>query len=146
MYSLTKYMDGHSDVIMGAMTTNNEDLYKRMMYLQNSMGIVPSPFDCYLVNRSLKTLAVRMNQHMKNAIIVAKHLEKHPSVERVLCPALPSHPHHSLAKRLWSGSSGMMSFYIKNGNLEKNNAFLSSLKVFILAESLGGFQSLAELP
>lgn len=146
MYSLTKYMNGHSDVIMGAMSTNNEDLYKRMMYLQNSMGIVPSPFDCYLVNRSLKTLAVRMKQHMKNAIIVAKHLEKHPSVERVLCPALPSHPQHSIAKRLWSGSSGMMSFYIKNGTLEQSNAFLSSLKVFTLAESLGGFESLAELP
>lgn len=145
MYSLTKYMNGHSDVIMGAAVMNDEALYERLKFLQNAAGIVPSPFDCYLVNRSLKTLALRMERHKSNSLAVAKFLEAHPKVERVLHPGLPSHPQHELAKKQTYGHSGIMSFYIKGG-LDESSAFLKALQVFTLAESLGGYESLAELP
>ncbi|XP_058442650.1 cystathionine gamma-lyase isoform X2 [Malaya genurostris] len=145
MYSLTKYMNGHSDVIMGAAVMNDEALYEKLKFLQNATGIVPSPFDCYLVNRSLKTLALRMERHKSNSLAVAKFLEKHPKIERVLHPGLPSHPQHELAKRQTFGHSGIMSFYIKGG-LKESTLFLKSLEVFTLAESLGGYESLAELP
>lgn len=145
MYSLTKYMNGHSDVIMGAAVMNDEALYERLKFLQNAAGIVPSPFDCYLVNRSLKTLALRMERHKSNSLAVAKYLEKHPKVERVLHPGLPSHPQHELAKRQCYGHSGIMSFYIRGG-LEESTVFLKALEIFTLAESLGGYESLAELP
>lgn len=145
MYSLTKYMNGHSDVIMGAVTLDNEQIYEKLLFNQNSMGIVPSPFDCFLVNRSLKTLSVRMDRHIQNATEVAIYLEKHPLVESVIFPGLPSHPQYELAKRIWYGPSGMISFYIKGG-LSESTAFLKAVKIFTLAESLGGFESLAELP
>lgn len=109
------------------------------------MGIVPSPFDCYQVNRSLKTLALRMEQHQKNSTKIAKHLEASPYVERVLHPGLPSHPQHKLALKQCYGHSGVMSFYLKGG-LAEAQKFFKSLKVFTLAESLGGYESLAELP
>lgn len=109
------------------------------------MGIVPSPFDCYQVNRSLKTLALRMEQHQKNSTKIAKHLENSPYVERVLHPGLASHPQHKLALKQCYGHSGIMSFYIKGG-LPEAQKFFKSLKVFTLAESLGGYESLAELP
>jgi len=144
-YSLTKYMNGHSDVIMGAVSTNNTDLAERLRWIQNAAGAVPSPFDCYLVNRSLKTLHVRMEQHQKNANAMAKFLESSPHVERVIHPGSPSHPQHEVAKKQQSGHSGMLSFYIK-GNLENSRKFLKALKLVTLAESLGGFESLAELP
>ncbi|XP_073835152.1 cystathionine gamma-lyase [Musca autumnalis] len=144
-YSLTKYMNGHTDVVMGAVTMNSELLYNRLKFLQNAVGIVPSPFDCYQVNRSLKTLALRMEQHFKNSVAVAKFLESHPYVEKVLHPALPSHPHHKVALKQTYGYSGVFSFYLK-GELKNSNEFLKSLKVFALAESLGGYESLAELP
>ncbi|XP_055614945.1 cystathionine gamma-lyase [Toxorhynchites rutilus septentrionalis] len=145
MYSLTKYMNGHSDVIMGAAVMNDESLYERLKFLQNATGIVPSPFDCYLVNRSLKTLSLRMERHRTNSLAIAQFLEKHPKVERVLHPGLTSHPQHELAKRQTYGHSGIMSFYIK-GALNESTLFLKSLEVFTLAESLGGYESLAELP
>lgn len=145
MHSLTKYMNGHSDVIMGAAMTNNEEVNTRLRFLQNAIGGVPSPFDCYLVNRSLKTLHIRMREHMKNGLAVARFLESHPCVEKVLHPGLPSHPQHELAKRQCYGHSGMITIYIKGG-LEEARAFFRALKVFTLAESLGGFESLAELP
>ncbi|XP_037805528.1 cystathionine gamma-lyase [Lucilia sericata] len=144
-YSLTKYMNGHTDVVMGAVTMNSEELYQRLKFLQNAEGIVPSPFDCYQVNRSLKTLAIRMEQHQSNAIAVAKFLESHNFVEKVLHPGLPSHPHHQMALKQTYGYSGVFSFYLK-GNLENSKAFLKALKIFTLAESLGGYESLAELP
>ncbi|KAL9879611.1 cystathionine gamma-lyase [Glossina fuscipes] len=144
-YSLTKYMNGHSDVVMGAVTMNSENLYDRLKFLQNAVGIVPSPFDCYQVNRSLKTLALRMEQHQKNAIAVAKFLESHEFVEKVLHPGLPSHPHHQLALKQTYGYSGVFSFYLKGG-LNNAKAFLKAVHVFTLAESLGGYESLAELP
>lgn len=145
MYSLTKYMNGHSDVIMGAAIMNDEALYGKLKFLQNATGIVPSPFDCYLVNRSLKTLSLRMERHKFNSLAIAKFLEGHPKVVRVLHPGLPSHPQHELAKKQSYGHSGIMSFYIK-GELEESTVFLKSLQVFTLAESLGGYESLAELP
>merc|ERR1712227_770484 len=145
MYSLTKYMNGHTDVIMGAACTNSEDLHDRLRFLQNAIGPVPSPFDCYLVNRSLKTLKLRMEEHQKNALIVGRWLEQHPGVEKVRHPGLPSHPQHELVKRQCYGHSGMMSFYLKGG-LNESKKFLSALKVITLAESLGGYESLAELP
>merc|ERR1739838_502519 len=144
-YSLTKYMNGHTDVIMGAACTNDESLAQRLRFLQNAIGPVPSPFDCYLVNRSLKTLKVRMEEHQTSGFAVARFLENHPCVDKVLHPGLPSHPQHELVKRQCYGHSGMMSFYLKGG-LEESKTFLSSLKCITLAESLGGYESLAELP
>ncbi|KAJ8667812.1 hypothetical protein QAD02_009475 [Eretmocerus hayati] len=142
MYSLTKYMNGHSDVIMGAAITKRDDIADMLRFSQNAMGIVSSPFDCALVNRSLKTLELRMQQHSKNGLAIAKFLESHPLVTKVLHPYLPSHPQHELALRQMSGHSGMVSFY-HTGNSAK---FLKSLRIFTLAESLGGYESLAELP
>ncbi|XP_026320021.1 cystathionine gamma-lyase-like [Hyposmocoma kahamanoa] len=145
MYSLTKYMNGHSDVIMGAVVLNDDNLEKRLRFLQNAMGVVPSPIDCYMVNRSLKTLALRMEQHKKSSLIIAKWLEQHPKVVEVLHPGLSSHPQHEIAKKQMTGHSGVFSFR-HSGDLKESRAFLSSLKIFILAESLGGYESLAELP
>lgn len=145
MYSLTKYMNGHSDVIMGSALTNDDELHKNLRFLQNAMGVIPAPFECSQLNRSLKTLAVRMQQHMKSGLIVGQFLEKHPLVEKVIHPGLPSHPQHDLVKKQCYGVSGMLSFYLKGG-LSESRKFLSSLKVFTLAESLGGYESLAELP
>merc|ERR1711931_75975 len=145
MYSLTKYMNGHTDVIMGAACTNDESLAQRLRFLQNAIGPVPSPFDCYLVNRSLKTLKVRMEEHQKNSLIVGKWLEAHPGIVSVRHPGLPSHPQHELVKSQCYGHSGMISFYLKGG-LEESKTLLSALKLITLAESLGGYESLAELP
>ncbi|XP_063216943.1 putative cystathionine gamma-lyase 2 [Bacillus rossius redtenbacheri] len=145
VYSITKYLNGHSDVIMGSIATSNDEVFEELKFIQKASGIVPSPFDCYLVNRSLKTLAVRMREHMKNAFEVARFLEKHPFVEKVLHPGLPSHPQHQVAKRQSYGHSGMLSFYLK-GDLKESKAFLKALKLFTYAESLGGFESLAEVP
>jgi len=143
--SISKYINGHSDVIMGIAVTNSEELNERLHFIQNSVGAIPSPFDCYLANRGVKTLAVRMRQHEKNALAVAKFLEAHPLVEAVYYPGLESHPQHELAKKQMKGFGAMMSIRIK-GNLDTSNKFLSSLKIFTLAESLGGVECLCELP
>jgi len=145
MHSLTKYMNGHSDVCMGAIATSDKDIYEKMKYLQNSLGTVPSPFDCYLVNRGLKTLHIRMERHMENGLAVASFLENHKNVEQVIFPGLPSHPQHELAKRQCSGFSGMVSFYIKGG-LPEAQKFIKNLRIFHLAESLGCIESLVEIP
>ncbi|XP_029473396.1 LOW QUALITY PROTEIN: cystathionine gamma-lyase [Rhinatrema bivittatum] len=145
MCSATKYMNGHTDVVMGLISVNCDKLYERLKFLQNALGAVPSPFDCFLCNRGLKTLALRMEQHFRNAVAVAEFLESDPRVEMVRYPGLPSHPQYELMKRQCTGCSGMISFYIK-GNLEHAKLFLKSLKLFILAESLGGYESLAEHP
>ncbi|KAM3967509.1 cystathionine gamma-lyase [Aphomia sociella] len=145
VYSLTKYMNGHSDVIMGAAILNDASLEERLRFLQNAMGVVPSPFDCYLVNRSLKTLALRMERHRQSAVTIAKWLQQHPKVVEVLHPGLPTHPQHEIAKKQTSGHSGVFSFK-HSGGLEESKKFLTALNVFILAESLGGYESLAELP
>ncbi|XP_053622636.1 cystathionine gamma-lyase [Plodia interpunctella] len=145
VYSLTKYMNGHSDVIMGAVVLNNTALEEKLRFLQNAMGAVPSPFDSYLVNRSLKTLALRMERHKTSSLVIAKWLQQHPKVTEVLHPGLPNHPQYEVAKKQMTGHSGVFSF-THSGGLQESRRFLSALKVFTLAESLGGYESLAELP
>ncbi|XP_065905493.1 putative cystathionine gamma-lyase 2 [Dysidea avara] len=145
MHSITKYINGHSDVLMGVICTNNKEFGEQINFLQLAVGSVPSPFDCYLVNRGLKTLHLRMRQHEKNAMAVAKYLESSSCVKEVLYPGLPSHPQHEVAKKQCKGFSGMVSFRIK-GDLQTSREFFKALKVFTLAESLGGYESLAELP
>ncbi|XP_070602254.1 cystathionine gamma-lyase [Erythrolamprus reginae] len=145
MYSATKYMNGHSDVVMGLVSLNNNELHERLRFLQYSIGAIPSPFDCYLCNRGLKTLPIRMKQHFRNALAVAQYLESDPRVEKVIFPGLRSHPQYDLMQRQCTGCPGMLSFYIK-GNLENASRFLKNLKLFTLAESLGGYESLAEHP
>ncbi|NXU50255.1 CGL lyase, partial [Turnix velox] len=145
MYSATKYMNGHSDVVMGLVSMNSDELYEKLKFLQNTLGAIPSPFDCYMCNRGLKTLQIRMKQHFLNALAVARFLESHPLVEKVIFPGLPSHPQHELVKRQCTGCPGMVTFYIK-GTLKNATAFLKNVKVFCLAESLGGYESLAEHP
>ncbi|XP_061413818.1 cystathionine gamma-lyase-like [Lethenteron reissneri] len=145
MYSATKYMNGHSDVVMGLVSLNRDDVFEKLKFLQNAVGAVPSPFDCFLVSRGLKTLPVRMKQHFHSAKAVAIFLEQDPRVTRVLYPGLPSHPQYEVSLKQTSGASGMVTFYIRGG-LKESKTFLSSLKVFTLAESLGGYESLAEHP
>lgn len=146
VYSATKYLNGHSDVIMGLLTTKDKEIYERMVFLQNAVGAVPSPFDCWLLMRGIRTLHVRLDRHQSNAMAVAKFLENHPQVERVLYPGLPSHPQHELAKRQQSGFGGMVSFRLKNATLAHTSKFSKSTRVFILAESLGGVESLIDVP
>ncbi|KAJ0403268.1 hypothetical protein P43SY_007572 [Pythium insidiosum] len=145
VHSITKYINGHSDVVMGVVITNSEDIYTKLKFVQNGIGAVPSPFDAYMALRGLKTLHVRMATHAKNAQAVAEFLEKHPNVEKVIYPGLPSHPQHAIAKKQARGFGGMITFYIKGG-LEKARAFLETVEVFTLAESLGAVESLAESP
>lgn len=146
LHSCTKYLNGHSDVVMGAVLTKRDDLHERLRFLQNAIGTVPSPFDCYLVLRSLKTLTHRMRGHGESGLEVAKFLETHPAVEKVLHPGLPSHPQHELAKRQCYGHSGMVTMYVKGDSVEVARKFFKAIKVFTLAESLGGYESLCELP
>jgi len=145
-YSLTKFMNGHNDVVMGSIATNNQQLYEKMRYTQNITGIIPSPFDCYLVCRSMKTLALRMERHSENALAIARFLENHPRVGKVLHPGLTSHPQHDIAIKQSYGHSGSFCFYIKDGELEMTRSFLKSLNVFMHADSLGGCESLAQAP
>jgi cystathionine gamma-lyase len=144
-HSTTKYLNGHSDVVGGAVLTSDAGLHQRMQFLQNAVGGVPSPMDSFLVMRGLKTLHVRMERHQENAFRVARFLEGHPQVEKVTYPGLPSHPQHDLARRQMRGFGGMLTFVIRGG-LPAARAFLSSLQVFALAESLGGVESLIEHP
>ena len=141
VHSTTKYINGHSDVIGGALVLNDEDVYESIKFYQNAAGGVPSPFDSWLTLRGIKTLAVRMRQHEENARTVAKFLAEHPRVEKVYFPGLPSHPDHELAKRQMSGFGGMVSFQYK-GTYTDIVQLVRRFKVFALAESLGGVESL----
>jgi len=145
MHSITKYMNGHSDVVGGICVTNNTKFYEEMKYLQNAVGAVPGPQDCFLVMRGLKTLHVRMKQHQENAIEIAKFLVAHPKVEKVIYPGLESHPQHQLAKKQMTGFGGMISFTIKGG-IAESRKLLENTHLFTLAESLGGVESLIEHP
>ncbi|MBS2007692.1 MAG: cystathionine gamma-synthase [Cyanobacteria bacterium SZAS TMP-1] len=141
VHSVTKYLGGHSDVVGGAVLTSRDDLYETLKFHQNAVGAVPGPFDCFLVLRGVKTLAVRMEAHQKNAMAIAQYLEKHPAVEKVMYPGLTTHPQHALAKEQMNGFGGMVSFVLKGG-LESARQFLGTTKLFALAESLGGVESL----
>jgi len=145
VHSTTKYLNGHSDAVGGAVMVSDEALAERLRYLQNAIGAVPSPFDCYLVLRGLKTLPVRMRQHVASAKVVAERLEKHAQVARVIYPGLASHPGHALAQKQMKGPGGMISFDLK-GDVRQASEFLKALRVFVCAESLGGVESLAEHP
>mmetsp|Transcript_4533 Transcript_4533/g.6682 ORF Transcript_4533/g.6682 Transcript_4533/m.6682 type:complete len:392 (+) Transcript_4533:22-1197(+) len=145
VHSCTKYIGGHSDSVMGTLLTSNDEIYNELKYLQNSVGMIPSPFDSFLILRSLKTLHVRMQRHEENAKTIAAFLEKHDKVEKVIYPGLESHPHHELAKKQMKGFGGMITFFVKGG-LDEARTFLENVKVFALAESLGGVESLVEHP
>jgi cystathionine gamma-lyase len=144
-HSTTKYLNGHSDVVGGAVLTSDPALHERLRFLQNAVGGVPGPMDSFLVLRGLKTLHVRMERHAENALAVARHLEAHPQVERVTYPGLSSHPQHALAARQMRGFGGMLTFVVRGG-LEAARAFLRATRVFACAESLGGVESLIEHP
>ena len=145
LHSLTKYINGHSDVVGGAVMLNNKEQYDKLWYLQNSIGPSQSPFDSWLVLRGIKTLALRMQAHEENAQEIARFLEAHPKVEKVIYPGLASHPQHELAKQQMSGFGGMLSLYLKGG-LKESTTFLEEVNLFVLAESLGGVESLIEHP
>lgn len=145
LYSTTKYMGGHSDVVGGALVFSDAELAERMRFLQNAAGGVPGPFDSWLVLRGLKTLALRMQAHQANALAVAQFLEGHAAVERVIYPGLPSHPQHALARRQMHGFSGMISVILAGGEAAAR-AMVARTKLFTLAESLGGVESLIEVP
>ncbi len=145
VHSSTKYLNGHCDVVSGAVVTTTDELSERVQFLLNTLGTCASPFDCWLVLRGIETLPVRMKQHEENAAAVANYLKGHPAVNRVLYPGLDSHPGHEIAKRQMSGFGGMVSLKLKGG-IEAVNHFLRRLKVFSLAESLGGVASLVEHP
>lgn len=145
LHSSTKYAGGHSDVLGGAVLVSNPDYHKKIQYHQNATGAVLSPFDSYLTLRGLKTLALRMERHQKNALLLAEFLEKQVLVKRVIYPGLKSHPQHQLAKRQTTGFGGVLSFEI-DGDMNTAKKFLERLELFSIAESLGSVESLIELP
>jgi cystathionine beta-lyase/cystathionine gamma-synthase len=144
VHSTTKYLGGHSDVIGGFVATSDEPIAERLRFLQKSLGAVPGPFDAWLVLRGIKTLAIRMRQHCENARAIATFLDEHSAVERVLFPGLPSHPGHDVALRQMRDFGGMVSFLV--GSEEEAVALVARTKLFLLAESLGGVESLIEHP
>lgn len=145
VHSTTKYLNGHSDSVGGAVMLSNEEMYGRLKFNQNAIGAILSPFDSYMVLRGIKTLAIRMDRHCQNAVDLARYLESHPKVRNVYYPGLKSHPQHELARRQMSGFGGMISFEM-DGGLEEARTFLEGLRIFSLAESLGGVESLIEHP
>jgi cystathionine gamma-synthase len=145
LHSTTKYIGGHSDVVGGALLTNDEELDTAFAFLQNGAGAVPGPFDAYLTMRGLKTLVLRMTRHSDNAALVAEFLGNHPAIETVLYPGLPGHPGHQVAARQMSGFGGMVSVRMRGGPRAAHD-LCSRTELFILAESLGGVESLIEYP
>jgi len=145
LHSTTKYIGGHSDVVGGALLTSDEELDTAFAFLQNGAGAVPGPFDAYLTMRGLKTLVLRMQRHSENAAKVAEFLVEHPAIESVLYPGLPSHPNHEVAAKQMSGFGGMVSVRLRGGRAAAQD-FCARTEIFILAESLGGVESLIEHP
>jgi cystathionine gamma-lyase len=145
VHSTTKYLGGHSDVVGGAIVANDPEWHKRLAFVQNAAGAVPGPWDCFLTLRGTKTLHLRMERHCENALKIARRLEKHPRVSRVIYPGLESHPQHALAKRQMKAFGGMVSF-VMDAPLEQVREALGRFRVFALAESLGGVESLVEHP
>lgn len=145
VHSMTKYINGHSDVVGGAIMLNDKKFYDKLWYLQNSIGPSQSPFDSWLVLRGIKTMSIRLHQHEKNALKIAHWLENDKRVERVIYPGLKSHPQYSIAKKQMHGFGGMITFFRKGG-IKESRRFLEKTKLFILAESLGGVESLVDHP
>lgn len=147
VHSVTKYIGGHSDVLMGAVVCNSENFAEQLAFLQKAIGAVPSPFDCFLALRGLKTLGLRMRQHCETAVKVAAYLSKHEHVNRVYYPGFKDHPKHDVAvKQMIGGFGGMLSFELRDGDLEKTVKLTKAVRLFALAESLGGVESLIEVP
>ncbi|MCA9525901.1 MAG: cystathionine gamma-synthase [Myxococcales bacterium] len=145
VHSCTKYLGGHSDVVMGAVLTSDDAIAEKIRFINKSTGGVPGPMDCFLVMRGTKTLAIRMREHEANARVVAEWLARHPKVEKTIWPGLESHPQHAIARQQMRGFGGMISFVVKGG-LEAASRLLSTCRIFTLAESLGGVESLIEHP
>ena len=146
MHSITKYINGHSDVVMGALVFNDDDLLERLSFIQNSCGAVPGPQDCFLTLRGIKTLHVRMQRHAENGRKVAEYLKSHPKVSKVYWPGFEDHPNHDVAKRQMKDFGGMMSFTMHGDNIADAQEVISKTKLFTLAESLGGVESLCGHP
>jgi len=150
IHSVTKYLNGHSDVVGGAIAINDDGLHEKLRFLQNALGPVPSPFDCFMVLRGIKTLHLRVERASRTALALAQWLEAHPDVAKVHYPGLASHPQHAVAKQQMAMSGGMISFVIKpragQATIDRSRKFLASVKVFACAESLGGVESLIEHP
>lgn len=150
VHSTTKYLNGHADVVGGVVVTSDEVLCERLTFMQNAIGAVPSPLDCFLVLRGTKTLAVRMQRHVENAMKLALWLESHPAIETVTYPGLPSHPQYALAQKQMKGAGGMLTFVLRPSHsknaLERARAMLRATRLFACAESLGGVESLIEAP
>jgi cystathionine beta-lyase/cystathionine gamma-synthase len=144
MHSSTKYLGGHSDAVGGLLALNDDEMYAQLKFLQNAVGAVPGPMDCFLVLRGLKTLGIRMERHSQNALKVAQFLEDHPAVDQVIYPGLDSHPQYALALRQMNDSGGMISILMHD--IESGKRLVSRTKLFALAESLGGVESLIEYP
>ena len=145
VHSMTKYLGGHSDVVGGAVVVKDKTLAEQLYFLQNAVGAVPGPMDCFLVLRGLKTLPLRMDRHFENAMAIVEFLEEHPKVEKIIYPYLASHPQHKIAKQQMKNGGGMISFLIKGGR-EAAIRMVEATKIFTLAESLGGVESLIEVP
>ena len=146
MYSLTKYMAGHSDVVMGALVVSDDELHERLRFLQNACGGTPGPQDCFLVLRGLKTLHLRMQRHCENGRRIAEYLRQHPRVEKVYWPGFENHPNHAVAASQMNDFGGMISFVLKGDRKEDAIAVLEKFQLFSLAESLGGVESLSGHP
>ncbi len=146
MHSVTKYIAGHSDVVMGALVTNHEDLAQQFAFLQNACGAVPAPQDCFLVLRGIKTLHLRMQAHCTNGEKIVQFLQNHPKIDKVWHPSIPSHPNHAIAKKQMRGFGGMLSFTLKDDSVATAIKVLENFKLFSLAESLGGVESLCGHP
>lgn len=146
MHSVTKYLGGHSDVIMGALVVNDEKLYQDLAFIANSCGAVPGPQDSFLVLRGIKTLHLRMERHCLNGKKIAEYLKNHPKIGKVYWPGFADHPNHAIAKKQMNDFGGMLSFSLKNDSLEKAVSFMENVELFSLAESLGGVESLINHP
>ena len=146
MHSITKYINGHSDVVMGALCMNSDELHEKLMFLQNACGATPGPQDCFLVLRGIKTLHVRMQRHCENGRAIAQYLKQHPKVEKVYWPGFEDHNGHAIAKSQMKDFGGMISFTLKDDSMEAAFAFLRNTHLFSLAESLGGVESLVGHP
>jgi cystathionine gamma-lyase/cystathionine beta-lyase len=146
MHSVTKYLGGHSDVVMGALVMNDEELYKKLFFYYNACGGTPGPQDAFLVLRGIKTLHLRMKAHCENGRKVAEYLKKHPKIEKIYWPGFEDHPGHDVAKKQMRDFGGMVSIVLKDADLQETFRIASGFKVFTLAESLGGVESLINHP